>query len=93
MKMDGFDETEVFFSSSPTDPDSVPRFQLKSSVLDDGQVQYMFPAEKGSGYVIQTSNDLQTWMTLKKLIVGRGNIATERFSASGESHFYRIRKQ
>lgn len=88
-----FDETEVFFSSSPTDPDSVPRFQLKSSVLENGQVQYMFPAEQGSGYVIQTSNDLQTWMTLKKLIVGRGNIAAERFSASGKRHFYRIKKQ
>jgi len=88
-----FDETEVFFRSSPTDPDSVPMFQLKSSVLEDGQVQYMFPAEQGLGYVIQTSNDLQTWMTLKKLIVGRGNIATERFSPTGKRHFYRIRKQ
>jgi hypothetical protein len=88
-----FDETEVFFGSSPTEPNSVPVFQLKSNILEDGQVQYMFPAEKGSGYVIQTSNDLQTWMTLKKLIVGFGNIATERFSASGKRHFYRIRKQ
>ncbi|MBT7981802.1 MAG: Ig-like domain-containing protein, partial [Akkermansiaceae bacterium] len=88
-----FDETEVFFRSSPTDPDSVPMFQLKSIVLEDGQVQYMFPAEQGSGYVIQASNDLQTWMTLKKLIVGRGNIATERFSPTGKRHFYRIRKQ
>lgn len=88
-----FDETEVLFGSSPTEADSVPQFQLKSNVLENGQVQYMFPAEQGSGYVIQTSNDLQTWMTLKKLIVGRGNIATERFSTSGKRHFYRIRKQ
>jgi hypothetical protein len=87
------DETEIFFKSSPTDPGSVPRFQLKSSVLENGQVQYMFPAEQGSGYVIQTSSDLQTWMTLKKLIVGRGNIATESFPASGKRYFYRIRKQ
>ena len=87
------DETETFFKSSPTDPGSVPRFQLKSTVLENGQVQYMFPAEQGSGYVIQTSSDLQTWMTLKKLIVGRGNIATESFPASGKRYFYRIRKQ
>ena len=87
------DETEVFFESSPTDAESVPKFQLKSTVLENGQVQYMFPAEQGSGYVMQTSPDLQTWMTLKKLIVGRGNIATERFSVSGKRYFYRIRKQ
>ena len=87
------DETEAFFESSPTDADSVPSFQLKSRVLENGQVQYMFPAENGSGYVMQTSPDLQTWMTLKKLIVGRGNIATERFSISGKRYFYRIRKQ
>ena len=88
-----FDATEIFFGSSPTEPGSAPRFQLKSNVLEDGQVQFMFPAELGSQYVIQTSDDLRTWITLEKLILGNGNIVTERFSASNKRHFYRIKKQ
>ena len=88
-----FDATEIFFGSSPSEAESAPRFQLKSNVLANGQVQFMFPAELGSQYVIQTSNDLKTWITLEKLILGSGNIVTERFSTSGKSNFFRIKKQ
>ena len=88
-----FDATEIFFGSSPTEAGSAPRFQLKSTVLENGGVQFMFPAELGSQYVIQTSNDLKTWITLEKLILGSGNIVTESFSTSGESNFFRIKKQ
>ncbi|MCH2026333.1 MAG: lamin tail domain-containing protein, partial [Verrucomicrobiales bacterium] len=88
-----FDATEIFFGSSPTEPGSAPRFQLKSNVLEDGQVQFMFPAELGSQYVIQTSEDLLTWITLEKLILGNGNIVTERFAPSNKRQFYRIKKQ
>ena len=88
-----FDATEIFFGSSPTEAESAPLFQLKSNVLANGQVQFMFPAELGSQYVIQTSNDLKTWLTLEKLILGSGNIVTERFSTSGKSNFFRIKKQ
>ena len=88
-----FDATEIFFGSSPTEAGSSPRFELKSNLLENGQVQFMFPAELGSQYVIQTSKDLQTWITLEKLILGNGNIVTESFSASDKRHFYRIKKQ
>ena len=87
------DETEVLFGSSPNDAKSVPTFKLKLNVLEGDQLELLFPGGKGTRYVVQTSDDMKTWVTLTKLIIGQGNTISERFSISGGLGFYRIQKE
>ena len=86
------DETEVLFGSSPDDAKSVPAFELKLNVLEGDQLELLFPGGKGTRYVVQTSDDMKTWVTLTKLIIGQGNTISERLSISGGLGFYRIQK-
>ena len=58
-----------------------------------GEIGVLFPGEKGATYVIQQSNDLEDWVSLKKLIIGQGSTIEERFDISGEAGFFRIIKQ
>ena len=87
------DETEVLFGSSPDNAKSVPAFKLKLNVLEGNQLELLFPGEKGTRYVVQTSDDMKTWVTLIKLIIGQGNTISERFSISGGLGFYRIQRE
>lgn len=41
-----------------------PFLQLSVPILTNGQVQFTFTGESGVGYVIETSEDLQTWIPL-----------------------------
>ena len=87
------DETEVLFGSSPDDANSVPTFELKLNILEGNQLELLFPGEKGTRYVVQTSSDMKAWATLTKLIIGQGNTINERFSISGELGFFRIQME
>jgi len=87
------DETEVLFGSSPDDSNSVPVFELKLNVLQGDQLELLFPGEKGTRYVVQASDDMKTWMTLTKLIIGQGKTVSERFSIAGGLGFYRIQRE
>ena len=87
------DETEVLFGSSPDNAKSVPAFKLELNVLEGDQLELLFPGEKGTRYVVQTSDDMKTWLTLTKLIIGQGKTVSERFSISGGLGFYRIQRE
>ena len=87
------DETEVLFGSSPDNAKSVPAFKLELNVLEGDQLELLFPGEKGTRYVVQTSDDMKTWVTLTKLIIGQGNTISERFSISEGLGFYRIQRE
>ena len=94
MDKDGWkDETEVLFGSSPDDAKSVPAFKLELNVLEGDQLELLFPGEKGTRYVVQTSDDMKTWVTLTKLIIGQGKTVSERFSIAGGLGFYRIQRE
>ena len=86
------DETEILFGSSPSDPESVPAFELKLQEEQRGEVQVLFPGEKGVSYTIQLSSDLENWSSLKKLIIGEGATISESFQISGGAGFFRILK-
>ena len=91
---DGWDDdTEILFGSSPLDDESVPAFELKVNEVGAGEIEVLFPGEQGATYVIQQSNDLEEWLSLKKLIIGQGSTIEERFDISGEAGFFRIIKQ
>ena len=87
------DETEVLFGSSPDNAKSVPAFKLKMNVLGGDQLELLFPGEEGDRYSVQTSDDMKTWLSLEKLIIGQGDTISERFSISGGLGFYRIREE
>ena len=87
------DETEVLFGSSPDNAKSVPAFKLKMNVLEGDQLELLFPGEEGARYSVQTSDDMKTWLSLEKLIIGQGDTISERFSISGGLGFYRIREE
>ena len=65
-------------------------FMKRAEVGD--QLELLFPGGKGTRYVVQTSDDMKTWVTLTKLIIGQGNTISERLSISGGLGFYRIQK-
>ena len=91
---DGWDDdTEILFGSSPLDDESVPSFELKVNEVGAREIEVLFPGEQGATYVIQQSNDLEDWVSLKKLIIGQGSTIEERFDISGEASFFRIIKQ
>ena len=74
---DGYaDSCEVLFRSSPNNAESVPAFKIKMNVLEGDQFELLFPGEKGVLYSVQTSNDMKTWLSLEKLIIGQ--IGVER---------------
>ena len=87
------DETEVLFGSSPDNAKSVPAFKLKMNVLGGDQLELLFPGKEGARYSVQTSDDMKTWLSLEKLIIGQGDTISERFSISGGLGFYRIREE
>ena len=91
---DGWDDdTEILFGSSPNDDESVPAFELIVNDVGAGGIEILFPGEQGVTYVIQQSNDLEEWLSLKKLIIGQGSTIEERFDISGEAVFFRIIKK
>ena len=61
--------------------------------MGTGGIEILFPGEQGVTYVIQQSNDLEEWLSLKKLITGQGSTIEERFDISGEAVFFRIIKK
>ena len=87
------DEAEVLFGSSPDNAKSVPAFKLELNVLEGDQLELLFPGEKGTRYVVQTSSDMKAWVALTKLIIGQGKTVSERFSISEGLGFYRIQRQ
>ena len=93
---DGYaDSCEVLFRSSPNNAESVPAFKIKMNVLEGDQFELLFPGEKGVLYSVQTSDDMKTWLSLEKLIIGQGDTIQEIFSISrGNSGYYwRVRKE
>ena len=86
-------ETEVLFGSSPSDPESVPAFEIKIQVVEEGQLEVLFPGEKDVNYTLQISQDMQNWLSLEKLIIGQGDTNRERFQVSGDVGFFRVIKE
>ena len=93
---DGYaDSCEVLFRSSPNNAESVPAFKIKMNVLEGDQFELLFPGEKGVLYSVQTSNDMKTWLSLEKLIIGQGDTIQEIFSISraNSGYYWRVRKE
>ncbi len=89
------DEVEVLFGSSPDNAKSVPAFKLKVNVLEGNQIELLFPGEKGVSYSVQTSDDMKTWLSLEKMIIGQGDTVKEIFSISRDNsgYYWRVRKE
>ena len=93
---DGYtDSCEILFKSSPNNTKSVPAFQIKMNVLEVNQFELLFPGKKGVLYSVQTSDDMKTWLSLEKLIIGQGDTIQEIFSfpQGNSGHYWRVRKE
>ena len=88
---DGYnDSTELYFGSSSKNKESVPKFESKI-VRDLNEIKLLFPGRKGMLYQLQISNDLESWLTLEKLIIGNGSILSEEIPIlDATSNYYRI---
>ena len=88
---DGYnDSTELYFGSSSKNKESVPKFESKI-VRDLNEIKLLFPGRKGMVYQLQISNDLESWLTLEKLIIGNGSILREEIpTLDATSNYYRI---
>ena len=88
---DGYnDSTELYFGSSSKNKESVPKFESKI-VRDLNEIKLLFPGRKGMVYQFQISNDLESWLTLEKLIIGNGSILREEIpTLDATSNYYRI---
>ena len=91
---DGYnDSTELYFGSSSKNKESVPKFESKI-VRDSNDIKLLFPGRKGMVYQLQISNDLESWLTLEKLIIGNGSILSEEIPIlDSNSNYYRILSQ
>ena len=91
---DGYnDSTELYFGSSSKNKESVPKFESKI-VRDLNEIKLLFPGRKGMVYQLQISNDLESWLTLEKLIIGNGSILSEEIPIlDATSNYYRIISQ
>ena len=93
---DGYaDDCEILFRSSPNNAESVPAFNVKMNVLEGDQFELLFPGKKGTLYSVQTSNDMKTWLSLEKLIIGQGDTVQEIFSISqaNSEYYWRVKKE
>ena len=93
---DGYaDRCEILFRSSPNNAKSVPAFKIKMNVLEVDQFELLFPGEKGVLYSVQISDDMKTWLSLEKLIIGQGDTIQEIFSISraNSGYYWRVRKE
>ena len=59
-------------------------------MVEEGQLEVLFPGEKATRYIIQLSSDMKDWVSLKKLIIGQGDTVKEMFQISGDFGFFRI---
>ena len=91
---DGYnDSTELYFGSSSKNKESVPKFESKI-IRDSNDIKLLFPGRKGMTYQLQISNDLESWITLEKLIIGNGSILSEEIPILDTiSNYYRIISQ
>ena len=93
---DGYaDSCEVLFKSSPNDAKIVPAFKIKMNVLEIDQFELLFPGKKGARYSVQTSDDMKNWLSLEKLIIGKGDAIQEKFSIprGNSGQYWRIKKE
>jgi hypothetical protein len=93
---DGYtDSCEILFRSSPNNTKSVPAFKIKMNVLEVDQFELLFPGKKGVLYSVQTSDDMKTWLSLEKLIIGQGDPVQEIFSfpQDNSGHYWRVKKE
>ena len=88
---DGYnDSTELYFGSSSINKESVPKFGSKI-IRDSNDIKLLFPGKKGMTYQLQISNDLESWITLEKLIIGNGSILSEEIPIlDASSNYYRV---
>ena len=88
---DGYnDSTELYFGSSSNNKESVPKFESKI-IRDSNDIKLLFPGKKGMTYQLQISNDLESWITLEKLIIGNGSILSEEIPIlDASSNYYRV---
>ena len=87
------DDTEILFGSSHEDINSVPNFDLRTKLKDNGEMELSFPAQKGKIHKIQVSKDMKEWAYLEEgefAIYGDGNIVTRSFKSSGSREFFRV---
>lgn len=87
------DDTEILFGSSHEDINSVPNFDLRTKLKDNGEIELSFPAQKGKIHKIQVSKDMREWAYLDEgefAIYGDGNIVTRSFKSSGSREFFRV---
>ena len=91
---DGYNDfTELYFGSSSKNKESVPKFESKI-IRDSNDIKLLFPGKKGMTYQLQISNDLESWITLEKLIIGNGSILSEEIPILDTiSNYYRIISQ
>ena len=88
---DGWDdETEILFGSLPDDASSVPSFEIKLSVTEDGEIDVLFPGEKDVSYTIQQSTDMEDWEPVKEFIIGQGAAVQETLQISEDLGFFRV---
>ena len=88
---DGWDdETEILFGSLPDDASSVPSFEIKLSITEDGEIEVLFPGEKDVSYTIQQSTDMEDWEPIKEFIIGQGAAIQETLQISEDLGFFRV---
>jgi len=89
------DSCEVLFKSLPNNAESVPAFKIKINILKVDQFELLFPGKKGVLYSVQTSDDMKTWLSLEKLIIGQGDPIQEIFSISrsNSGYYWRVKKE
>ena len=88
---DGWDdETEILFGSLPDDESSVPSFEIKLSITEDGEIEVLFPGEKDVSYTIQQSTDMEDWEPIKEFIIGQGAAVQETLQISEDLGFFRV---
>ena len=66
--------------------------QFESKIIrDSNDIKLLFPGKKGMTYQLQISNDLESWITLEKLIIGNGSILSEEIPIlDASSNYYRV---
>ena len=70
----------------------MPDLKILLNVIEEKEIEILFPAENESRYLIQISTDMKKWLSLK-IINGDGGTSRERFSILDGYGFFRIIKE
>ena len=62
-------------------------------MVGGGEIEILFPGEKATRYTIQISSDMTDWVSLEKIIIGKGESVREKFETSRGFEFFRVLKE